>query len=348
MSTAQSALGDSPFAMKPEQVDVSSHVSEVANPGRKTMRAFRIFYFAVIGALVGTAFIAAPFAAIYGVQHRWPLLYVAWVILNVAIFAALGALTLRPVRALARRKEVTDPAHFTRLVLAGKVTASIIHEVTQPLGSILVNVDALELCLVNGRGGAGAAKEIISDLKRDVHRANEIALRLRAFLSNRELQLQSIDLNRVVVNVLELLRTDVMRHDVTAHANLAKDRLWIMADAVQLQQVLLTLFTNAMDAMAEIPPASRLLEVTTRCIDKDRVEVVVSDHGPKMTRGQFKHAFDPYFTTKENGMGLGLSIARSIVVAHHGAIWIQRNLPGGASFHVTIPMDRITHPPCES
>ncbi len=141
----------------------------------------------------------------------------------------------------------------------------------------------------------------------------------------------------MVTSVLELLTVDFRKRNVAVRANLASQLPPVVADRVQLCQVLMSLLVNAMDAMTNTPPAMRLLEVSTSWFDNNRAEVVVADNGSGMTRGQAKHAFESFFTTKKTGMGLGLSIARSIVLNYHGAIWCEPRSAGGTSFHFTLP-----------
>ncbi len=303
-------------------------------------RSFRTLDFVAIGAFLGIVIIAAVSLVLYTMHYRFSYLYGASIFFNVILLGALLVCRLTPHKQVSNPSTGADLTHTARLTLAGEISASIIHEVIQPLSSILVNIEAIELRLANENGDVASTQEIIRDLKRDQQRASEIARRLRRFLSNRELQLENMDMNELIAKVMELVRTDFKKRNVIASTTLEPGLPRVIADPMHLQQVLLTLLINGMEAMEGTPVESRQLHVNTRCIDKRRIEVVVTDNGPKMSQDQFKRAFEPFFTTKEAGMGLGLSVASSIVVAHHGAIWVERRAAGGASFHFTIPVVR--------
>lgn len=296
-----------------------------------------------IGLLVGATFALAITGLIYSVSHRMLLLGIASVALNIALVGTLCALLMAPGNWLraTRAKVDIEQTHIARLALAGEISASIIHEVIRPLSSILVNIEALELRLVQQGNDTSDVRDILHDLKRDRSRANDIALRLRRFLSKRELHLEPTDINQMVAHAVELLQTDIKNGRVVAQVHLTPGTLSVVGDPVHLQQVLITLIINAIEAMAQTPTESRQLEISTNRVTQQRVAVIVSDTGPKMTAHQHAHAFEPFFTTKDSGMGLGLSMARAIVLAHQGVIWIDRDA-ANTSFHFEIPITQIT------
>jgi len=232
-----------------------------------------------------------------------------------------------------------ETAHTARLALAGEMTASIAHEVTQPLSAILNNVEAAELLLGQPTPDMTAIAEILADIKRDDLRANEIVRRLRTLLGKRELQRERTDVNALAATTIGLIRADASRRNIVIRTDLQPDLPLVMADPVHLQQVLLNLMVNAMDAMKDSTLTARWLDVHTSGCEGEAVEIAILDTGHGMSRTQLSKVFDSFFTTKEGGMGLGLSIARSIVQAHGGAIWAERREAGGTMFRFTVPVN---------
>jgi signal transduction histidine kinase len=230
-----------------------------------------------------------------------------------------------------------EMTHAARLALVGEITASIAHEVAQPLSAILSNLEAAELLVKQGLSNSEMLGVILADIKRDHLRACEVVRRLRLLLQKRELQFETLDVNTVVSNAATLLRGDASRRGVvlrTEFGELPEVRL----DRVHFQQVVLNLLLNAMDAMEQTPPSARSIVLRTSA-SAPNVEVSVSDSGIGMTADQLAKAFDAFFTTKESGMGLGLSIAKSIVQAHGGTITAHSVERSGTSFRITLPME---------
>ena len=226
--------------------------------------------------------------------------------------------------------------HASRLAAVGKLTAMVAHEINQPLGAILSNADAAEMLLDVADPPLGEIREILSDIRRSDLRAHEAIVRIRALLSKREISLEPIDLNRAIADVLRLTAADLLRRQIAVRSELPPSLPPVSGDLVHLQQVLLNLVANAMDAMRDIPAASRLLAVRTSRDGLDAVEVVVADCGHGIAPDNLPGIFDSFFTTKSDGMGLGLSIARSIVESHGGRIWAENRVGGGAAFHFTV------------
>jgi signal transduction histidine kinase len=233
----------------------------------------------------------------------------------------------------------TEVAHAARLAMAGEVAASIAHEVAQPLSAILSNVETAELLLQQVRGDAVAIGDILADIKRDDLRAYEIVRRLRTLLQKREMQFEPLDVNALIASAVTMLRADAARRCISLRTDLA-ELPPVLVDRVHFQQVILNLLLNAMDALAHMPPAARSIVIRTRTDASSGVEITVSDSGSGMTSDQLARAFESFFTTKEGGMGLGLSIARSIIQAHGGTITAQSVEHGGATFRITLPMSR--------
>lgn len=236
----------------------------------------------------------------------------------------------------------TDVAHAARLAMAGEITASIAHELAQPLSAILSNVETAELLLRQDVDNSVVLAEVLADIKRDNLRAHEIVRRLRALLQKRELKFESSDVNALVLSAVSMLRTDAARRNISLRTDLG-ELPTIKLDRVHFQQVILNLVLNAMDAMAQTPPATRWVLVRTRVNQHSDVEITVSDTGIGMSPEQLARAFESFFTTKEGGVGLGLSIARSIVQAHGGTITAQSYERSGTTVRVTLPV-RATQP----
>lgn len=235
-------------------------------------------------------------------------------------------------------RQQADVSHAARLVLVGEMTASIAHEVRQPLSAILSNADAAEMLLAADEPPLEEIRQILDDIRRDDLRANEIVRNLRKLLTKRELRLESVDLNEIVRLTLSMARADATQRGIVMQEALAPALPRIAADPVHLQQVLLNLIINAMDAMSSTPLDERQLELVTSLHDARSVEVAVIDSGVGISPEHVSKLFDSFFTTKQHGMGLGLSIARAIVQTHGGTIWVENKNGGGAAFKFTIPL----------
>ena len=230
-------------------------------------------------------------------------------------------------------------AHAARLALVGELAASIVHEIQQPLTSIQANADA-GLHLASQPEGELDTTEL-RDLLGDIHSssadAGAIVDRLRSLVRKRPLELRPTDVNAVASDVLQLVAPDANRRRVTLHAELTRSLPPIDADRVSLQQVLLNLIVNALDAIDPDEQAERRVVVRTRAA-ANAVECAVSDTGHGIAVEQLPRIFEPFFSTKKDGLGLGLAIARSIVEAHAGRIWAEDHGGRGATFRVTLPV----------
>jgi PAS domain S-box-containing protein len=239
-----------------------------------------------------------------------------------------------------KRAEVAQQelAHASRLALVGELTASIAHEINQPLGAILSNADAAELLLEASPAALDEVRQILGDIRKDDLRASEVIRRLRGLLRKREMEVQPLQLNEVVAEVLGLVRAESRRRGVAVETELAADLPLVQADKIHLQQVLLNLCFNGMEAMADGSGEKRLT-VRTAVNAAGWVEGAVSDTGAGIPPERLPRLFAPFFSTKQEGMGLGLSIARSLVEANGGRIWAENNPGGGATFRFTLPAD---------
>jgi signal transduction histidine kinase len=232
-------------------------------------------------------------------------------------------------------------AHAQRLAVVGELTASIAHEINQPLGAMYNNAEAAEMLLDLEHPPLDDLRQILADIRRQDLMASQVVRRMRTLLARHELEMAGVDLNDAIGEVLHLIAGDARRRQVVVASDFARVLPAVQGDRVHLQQVLLNLALNGMDAMAAVPDSRRRLVVRTARIDDRFVEVAVSDSGHGIAAGDEPRLFDSFYTTKKEGMGLGLSIARSIVQAHNGRIWAENNAAGGATFHVALPAAAI-------
>jgi len=235
------------------------------------------------------------------------------------------------------RKRDTELAHATRLAAAGELSASIAHEINQPLGAILANADAAEMLLARPQASLPEVRRILADIRADDLRAHEVIRRLRGLLERREAERRQMDVHAAVADALGVLAGEARRRRVELDFQRGAARGTVLGDRVQLQQVLMNLLLNAMDASAGLPAAVRRVNVETSD-DGDEVVVRVSDRGTGFGGNEGEALFASFFSTKQGGLGLGLSIARAIVQAHEGTIHAAPRADGGAVFTMRLPV----------
>jgi len=227
-------------------------------------------------------------------------------------------------------------AHTARLAAVGELTALVAHEVNQPLCAILSNAEAAETLLSRDNPPLDLIREIIVDIRNDDLRADEIIRGIRSLVGRRDIRILPLDLNKTITHVLRLVSGDAMYRRVRIHRMLDESLPLVAADHSQIEQVLLNLIVNGMDALQTTPESQRDLTVTSRRLGADLVEVSVVDRGCGIPPERLPELFDSFFTTKPEGMGVGLSIARWIVLGHGGRIWAANVKGGGAEFHFTL------------
>lgn len=253
-----------------------------------------------------------------------------------------GLLRERHRRRLAEvesRQRLSELAHLNRYSTVGELTASITHELNQPLGSILTNAETAELMLNSSSPDLGELREILADIRRDDQRASEVIRRLRSVLRKTPFEMKCIDLNETVRQVIGLVTTMARERNIILRCVTTSVDLTVRGDAVQLQQVVLNLIVNAVEAISAADSNEREVSVTTNLSD-DIAEISISDTGPGIAAGDLQSVFDPFFTTKPQGMGMGLAIVRTIVVAHQGHVSAANLSSGGALFVVRLPSAR--------
>jgi signal transduction histidine kinase len=230
-------------------------------------------------------------------------------------------------------------AHFNRYSTAGELTASIAHELYQPLGAILTNAETLQLMLKSPAPDLNEIGEIVDDIRRDDQRASAVIQRLRSMLKKAPSEMTDVDLNEIARNTILILSPFATARKFDLKSVIFPEPLPMKGDQVQLQQVLVNLIVNAADAMSDIPRAKRTVTIST-ARDDNFAEVSVSDAGPGISPDKLKEVFEPFFSTKSQGMGMGLSIARTIVEAHNGLIWAEIKIGGGAVFRFKLRLSR--------
>jgi len=234
---------------------------------------------------------------------------------------------------------MSELAHVNRFATAGELTTSISHELNQPLGAILSNAESLELILKAPTPDLDEARQIASEIRRDDERASEVIRRLRSLLKKAPFDSRTADLNEITSETVEFLSALALGRGVEFRTVRALEPLTIKGDRIQLQQVIVNLIINAIDAMSELPSAERQITIRTER-SRESAEVSIADKGRGIPPDKLKEIFQPFFSTKPRGMGMGLSIARTIVEAHGGRLSAENLARGGAVLRVELPIVR--------
>lgn len=272
-------------------------------------------------------------------NYRWQTISIAALLLIQAVMISilLRERHKRNDAELESRHRMTELAHANRQATAGELSSSIAHELNQPLGSILTNAETAQVILQSPSPDLNEIKEIIADIRRDDLRASEVIHRMRSLLKRRPFETKQIDLNDTIREVFEFLSVQASAHNVGLHLQASPETLCVRGDPVQLQQVILNLVVNSMDAMAALPDG-RAVVGRTEMHGGSSAIISISDSGPGIPPDKLNEVFDPFFTTKKQGLGVGLSIARTIVQAHKGRIWAENVAGGGVVFRLSLPL----------
>jgi PAS domain S-box-containing protein len=252
---------------------------------------------------------------------------------------ALQDITESKVAQEALDKARSELAHVTRVTTLNALTASIAHEINQPLASLVTNASICLRRLNAEPPNLDGARETVQRTIRDANRASDVITRLRALFSNKEFTLEPLDLNELTLEVIALSLSDLQRNRVILRSELAQDLPPVIGDRVQLQQVTLNLLRNASDAMAGVDDRPRQLEIKSQREGENRVRLSVQDAGCGVNPQDFERLFEAFYTTKSDGMGIGLAVSRSIIERHHGRLWAERNDGPGITFLFSIPCD---------
>jgi signal transduction histidine kinase len=271
--------------------------------------------------------------------YRYYVLGAAFVVL------AQAALILALILQRRGRRKAEDDARrrraeleqASRLALAGELTASIAHEINQPLGAIVSNAEAAESLMKNDRRSNDEFRAVLGDIRRSGLRASEVIARVRALVEKRQGVHENVDINRLLRDVIGFMQGEADRRGVVVETTLAPRLPPVPIDRVQMQQAIVNLCVNAMDAMADTPAHGRRLGIRTSPMDDGGVQIAISDTGPGISREEIANLFVSFFTTKPHGTGLGLSITRSIVEGHDGTLAAANRPEGGAVFTIVLP-----------
>jgi signal transduction histidine kinase len=280
-------------------------------------------------------------------RYSWQ---IASVVAALLIQAVLIAILLqehrrRQLAEVQSRQRMAELAHVNRFSTAGELTASIAHEINQPLGSILANAETAEAILKSQRPDIAELpdiielKDIVNDILQDDRRATEVIQRMRSLLKKAAFEQKQFDLNAVVQETIRFLSSLAVGRKFELVCVITPDALPVLGDRIQLQQVILNLVVNGIDAMKDTPTANRIISIRTSRVE-NFAQLSVSDRGSGIPEDKLKEVFEPFFTSKAEGMGMGLSIARTIVETHNGLIWAKNRDHGGVSFRIKLPLVR--------
>jgi PAS domain S-box-containing protein len=238
----------------------------------------------------------------------------------------------------ALREVQTELAHVNRVTTMGQLAASIAHEVSQPIAATVINADAAMRWLGRQPPELEEVRQAIDQVIKDGHRAGEVIGRIRALVKKVPPRHDPLDINEAILDVIGLTRSELLRKGASLQTGLAKGLPRIRGDRIQLQQVILNLIMNAVEAMSDAGEGPRELLISTAADDANGVRVDMRDSGPGLGAESLARVFDPFYSTKPDGMGMGLSICRSIIEEHGGRVWATANVPRGAAFHFTLPV----------
>ena len=242
------------------------------------------------------------------------------------------------------RRRLLEVIHLNRTATAGALSASIAHELNQPLGAIHSYAEAAELYLKAVPPNIARVEQILMNIRRDDQRAADIITHFRGLLKKSDaVELQEFDINDVVRNAIHILHPEASKRGVKLSTHQAEGAIPVRADHIQLQQVILNLAVNGMDAMQNCPAGAGKMSIRTTLVGDSEVEVCVNDSGTGIAVEKLNDVFDTFYTTKRSGTGLGLSIARTIVETYGGKIWAENRVGGGAALRFTLPLSKVQH-----
>jgi C4-dicarboxylate-specific signal transduction histidine kinase len=235
------------------------------------------------------------------------------------------------------RRQQEELNHAARLSTMGEMATCLAHEINQPLAAIAAYADGAGMRIRQGNAEIESLAEIFDRIAADAHRAGGVIRRLRRFVKKRTTGCVPLDINETVREVCRFVSADASQQQTALHMELADALPRVPADAVQVQQVILNLIRNALDAMRDAGTVDRRISIETRETETHGIEVIVQDTGPGISPGLKDQAFEQFFTSKDDGLGMGLAISQSIIEAHGGRIWFASPPSGGARVHITLP-----------
>ena len=257
----------------------------------------------------------------------------------IAVLETNNDVTERKQAEEALHKAQAELAHVTRVATLGEMTASIAHEVNQPLAAVVTNANACLRWLAHQPSNLAEARQAVGRIIKEGNRASDVIGRIRALVRKSPPRKDWLDINEILLEVIALSKSEVRRNRVALKPQLSDDLPLVLADRIQLQQVVLNLIMNGLEAMSGVVDRSRELHVSSVRHESNGILVAVQDSGKGIEPESLDHLFDAFFTTKPDGMGMGLAISRSIIEAHGGRLWASSNAPQGAVFQFTLPAD---------
>ena len=270
-------------------------------------------------------------------QHNHQLVHLR--LLGVVLTYALEQQRLREES----QRHLQEAAHIARVVAVAGLTTSIAHEINQPLTAILSNAQAGQRLLMDSNPPIDSIRSIFEDIVAGVVRTGNLVRQMHGLFKKRTSEPMPCRLNEVVQSVVRLTESDTIIHQVQVHLHLDATDPIVFGDRIQLQQITLNLVKNAIEALYLSETPTRFIRITTGLADNGRVQLTVTDSGPGIAPQDMRGIFDSFYTTKAHGLGVGLSISRSLVLAHHGTLSVVNNTEGGASFQVSLPLIRNEH-----
>jgi signal transduction histidine kinase len=253
-------------------------------------------------------------------------------------FAAQATIALESTRRERQYRELQMAlAHANRITTMGQLTASIVHEVKQPITATATNAEAALRWLDRQPPNLEEARQMLADIVKDSHRTGDVIDRMRGLIKKAPPRKDRVEINGAIREVIELTYSEAVKNGVSVQTQFAESLPLIQGDRVQLQQVMLNLIINAIQAMSGLAVGVRELRITTENTESEGVRLAVRNSGPGLSSENFQRLFEPFYTTKPEGMGMGLSICRSIIEAHGGRLWAIQCEPQGALFQFTIP-----------
>jgi signal transduction histidine kinase len=273
-------------------------------------------------------------------QYRWYIIGAFTVIaLQAVLIVGLLLQRARRRRAEAETQRLNQElTHVGRVSVMGHLASALVHELNQPLTAILSNAQAGQRFLAAEPTNLKEVSEILKDIVQDNNRASEVIRHMRALVKKEQLELAQLNLAGVIGDVVALIHSEAILHSIGVELDLALDLPMARGDKIQLQQVVLNLLLNAFDAMKDCPAGERTIMVRAARNGSSMVEIAVRDRGTGLAADNLDKIFQPFYTTKREGLGMGLSISRSIVEAHGGTLWVENNPDRGATFYFTIPV----------
>jgi signal transduction histidine kinase len=239
----------------------------------------------------------------------------------------------------ALREAQAELAHVTRVTILGELAASIAHEINQPLAAVITNGSACLRWLAGATPNLDEAREAVARIIRDGNRASDVIGRIRALVKKSGTEQVRLDINEVIQEVVGLIQSEIQKNGVALRLELAADFPRVLGDRVQLQQVILNLVMNGIEAMSAVTDRARDLLLRSYQYESDKVLIAVQDSGIGLQPGSLDHLFEAFFTTKPKGMGMGLAISRSIIEAHGGRLWAVPNDGPGVTFEFALPVE---------